>query len=348
MKAWLITAPSKLELADDLPIPKLAPHEALCRLLACSVCNGTDRKLLTGKMQAASLPCILGHESVGEVIEVGSAVKKFKVGDRVLRCGAVYSFGEAPYGCCWGGFAEYGKVCDLEAAYATGAEPSGFAPLNQVVPEELSPAEATQLITLKETLSALLKLGIRPGESLAVIGTGPVGLAFVHFAKLLGAGPVICIGRRKAALERAEKEGADCVFNNQEDDVAAAIKALTGGRGVDYVLDAVGSYELVRAGLDYLAPGGEVRMYGVPEPDETGKLGALQIEAGAGPVEWKVGPLMPDEASVHQYMLDLVKAGFVQPGRFITHELAFGELPKAFELLEKKQALKIVIHGPAE
>lgn len=342
-KAAVIAAKGKLEIHDGLPLPKLGPFECLCRITACSICNGTDRKLIEGKIPVGKYPSVLGHEGVGEIVEVGEGVKNLAVGDVVLRPTLSYDFGESDYGSAYGGFAEWGKCGDLKAAQEAGynAIKWGWA-MNQKLPRGFDPVHATQLITLKEALSTIHKLGIGLGTSVVVMGTGPVGLAFIQFAKLLGAGPVICVGRREAALERALAEGADFAVNNQTEDVPARVKALTGGAGADLALDAVGDFDLIRLGLQCIKAGGAVRMYGVPEPDEEGVLPELSIPVYLGPMDWQVGSIYPDEPLVHDWMLSLVKQGKVDPGRHVTHSLPLEELATGFELLAKREALKVV------
>ena len=219
----------------EVPVPRIDETECLVKILACALCNGTDRKILDGHFRyqgPASYPGILGHESVGRVVECGSRVESFVEGDLVLRPGARYDQGEdAGLSCLYGGLAQVGKIKDPV---------HGGSPMHQVIPPDMDPVDATMLITLKETLSWLQRWPVEPGQSVAVLGSGPVGVSFAFFARLLGCHPVILVGRRDEPLSRALRLGVDAVVNTQRDDPVEAVRHWTGGRGVDRVIEAVG------------------------------------------------------------------------------------------------------------
>lgn len=335
MRAAIVEAPGCLEIRE-VPIPQPAEYQALVRMEACSICNSTDHKIVEGQLPFISreqYPGILGHESVGTVVTVGPRVRHFREGDRVLRVWAVVpglnSF--------WGGFAEFGLITDRAAAVADGVDPLPL-PYHigmQRVPSEIPPDAATQLITLKETLSYLHRCGVTAGKSLLIMGTGPVGLALCLQAHaLLKASPVIVLGRRDAALERARAVGADYVLNAQTEDPAAALRKLL-PRGVDVAIDAVGHADLLRLGLEVLAEGGTVGSYGVA-PADAEPLAPLQQDP-------RVYPGVCDEGEVHEELLDYVQQGLIDPTRFITHRLPLDQLAHGFELLAARQALKVVV-----
>ena len=267
MKAVVVRKPGTLEVAD-VPDVKIDDYQALVRTLACSICNGTDRKILHGTIPffgAEGYPGILGHESVGRVVKIGSKVTSFNEGDLVFRPIADVS----GYYCCWGGFAEFGAVTDHKALEADGAKPSNGAhhPGQQVIPGEANVLEATVCITLKEILSYLRALEVRPKHSLLVLGYGPVGLACAYLGKILGAHPVIVAGRRDEALRTAGAFGADGVVNFSSETISNKVRSIV-PEGVDFIIDAIGRADLVKEATASLHKGGKIGLYAVVDRND--------------------------------------------------------------------------------
>lgn len=159
--------------------------------------KGTDTKILHGSFKnidPAEYPCLLGHEGVGEVVEVGKNVTGSEVGDKILL-----PFIENPpegYSSYWGAFSEYAVCGDWKAMANNGQGPGSdafgeFYYTQSKLPRDIDPIDATMIITFREVLSAAKKFGFGPGKSVAIFGAGPVGLSFVKFAKILGMAPII-------------------------------------------------------------------------------------------------------------------------------------------------------------
>lgn len=338
MLAAIVEKPGVLTVRE-VPVPAIAETECLVQTLACGLCNGTDHKLLEGTFRyvgAGGYPGILGHESVGRVVECGKQVRSFKEGDLVLRPGARYDQGEGvEMGCLWGGLAEYGKVKDPV---------HGGNPMHQVVPPEIDPRDATMLITLKETLSWLQRWPVQRGQSVVVLGSGPVGVAFGFFAKLLGCHPVMVLGRREEPLARATEMGAaDAVINAAREDPVAAVQELTGGAGADRVIEAVGDDELVELGLSLAASGGRVGIYGISPTREPGDMERRAVDIAKGRGEWCVEFFGPQEWAPHEQMLWLVRRGLVRLRDHYSHVVPLTETARGFELLASREAFKVVV-----
>lgn len=329
----------------EVPMPEIEETECLVEILACGICNSTDRKLLDGHFRYRGpevYPGIWGHESVGRIIECGSAVTSFQKGDLVLRPGASYSPGHGPSS-LFGGLAQFGKIKDPA---------HGGNRMHQLVPPEIEPLDATMLITLKETLSWLQRwfassplpggTGILP-VSLAVLGTGPVGLSFAFFAKLLGCHPVLVVGRREEPLQRALQFGVDGVINTSTDDAAKAIRYLTGGKGADRVIEAIGSDEAMHLGLSLLSPQGRLGVYGIASTRESGDMERRAIDLALARNEWAIEFFNPQEWAPHEQMLWLVKQGMVRLRDWYTHVVPLEETQRGFELLESREAFKVVV-----
>lgn len=322
----------------ELPMPQIDETECLVEILACALCNSTDRKILDGHFRylgPTAYPGVVGHESVGRVVECGSKVESFEEGDLVLRPGARYDQGEeGGVNSIWGGVAQYGKVKDPV---------HGGNPMHQIVPPDMDPVDATMLITLKETLSWLQRWPVEQGQSVVVLGSGPVGVSFGFFARMLGCHPVIVLGRRDEPLARALRLGADAVINTERDDPLEVVRHCTGGKGADRVVEAVGDDTLIELGLAMLASGGRVGIYGVAPTRAPGDMERRAVDIGMGRAEWGVEFFGPREAAPHEQMLWLVQQGIVTLGDYYTHVVPIQDTQRGFDLLASKEAFKVVV-----
>ena len=337
MRAAVITEPGVLQIVET-PDPTPGRYQALARMLACATCSATDLKILDGKFGPTDYPVILGHESVGEIIEVGERVTAFQPGDHVLRPCAAYpgdKLGEYCSG--WGGFAELGLVTDTQAQIADGLQPPGYAQYQQPVPTAMAPADATMLITLKETLSWLQELGLRPDQSALIIGDGTVGLTFAHWAKVLGARTVAVAGHHEDRLQRALKVGADLAINSRQQDLTDVLQSAGGPAKFDVVIDCVGGSEALHQAMALVAPGGAVSPYGTQPPKK------YPVNFGLGGGRYRIQFAYGGERRVHGQMLDAVRLGLVEPSDYYSHQVPLEEAPRAFEMLRSREALKAVV-----
>jgi len=334
MKAVVVQKPGLLNVSDIEDV-KIDDYQALVRTLACSICNGTDLKIVHGTIPffgPDGYPGILGHESVGRVVKLGKKVVSFNEGDLVFR-----SMADVPgLNCFWGGFAEFGAVTDLAALQADGVKPSGRSVHTgqQVIPGEVDLVEATVCITLKEVLSTLRSLQVKSGDSLLVLGYGPVGLSFSYLAKAIGMGPVIVAGRRDDALRQARKFGADETVNLNNGTIEEKVRSVV-KEGVDFIVDAIGQARLVAEAASSLNPQGKIALYAVTDRgDESVDREKVKQIAPAG----------PDEAKAHDEIIKLWHDGRIQPDKFISHVLPMSEVAAGISLIENKQAMKVVLN----
>lgn len=313
--------------------PDPGPYEALVRTTAFSICNATDRHIRDCVLMGASeedCPFLLGHEAVGEVIALGPNCRYLREGDQVLRPTLTLD-GFRSY---WGGMAEFGFASDRLAHEEDGAPPgprvhSG----HQVVPPQIEPADAVVLITLKEVLSYLRSIGLERGGRLLVTGHGPVGLAAVYLARnAIRADRIVVAGRRPAAAGEVEDFGADAYVDTRRDGWArAAVDAL--GQPANAVCETTGSREVTTGALAAL--------------EETGVLGpyaARTTEQSEHPLpkDPRFGPGGTDESLSHDALVKGTLDGRIDPSRFISHRLDPEEIQRGFDLIEAREALKIV------
>ena len=194
MKAAIVESPGVL-VVREIPVPEITEYEGLCELLYGATCTGTDSHLISGHASwGFTRPAILGHESVGRVIKVGKKAKNLKVGDMFVSC-RTNPTADGKIQLCYGGFAEYGVACDFAAMKEAGiAYPPKREKLQMLLPAGFDPRVGTMVITWRETLSYLCRMGQMEGKSVLVLGSGGNGLALGVHAKNLGAAKVAMLG----------------------------------------------------------------------------------------------------------------------------------------------------------
>lgn len=338
MEAAVTDGKGKVWLAD-VPMPAVEAYQCLCKIQACATCTGTDRKHIEGTLPwQQDYPGILGHESVGRVVEVGPKVRYLKEADTVLRPAAVYP-GErlAEYHSMWGGFAQYGLVTDRRALLEDrpDAQPNNYTRFQLKVPAGLPvcPADATMLITLKEVASYVASVGVGLYRSVLVLGSGAVAFSMCRFAKIFGAYPVIVVGRRAAPLDHARKIGADFTIDTGRQNVVDATRAITSNEGVDLIIDATGDVGFLSSCFPASATNGKVAPYATYQTSDT-------IDRAIGQDKLVQGATAEDRA--HQYLLDAARLGWVDLANYYSHRLPFGRIVEGFEMLKNKTAFKIV------
>ncbi len=333
MKALLVTGIGRLALAD-LPLPELEPYEALVQVEACGICNSTDHKLMMGTFIPGPWPSALGHESVGKVVQLGEKVRHFSPGQRVLR--TVLFDRHIPGGrSTWGGFAEYAVVVDAQAMREDGASDSlhWSAAKQQVVPESITPAQVSAMITVKETLSCLQNFGVSAGSSVAVVGTGPVAQAFAFEARLLGADPVVVFGRRREWAKRFAELGIPDYVTGE--DFPADVARLAAEKGFDFVFEAVGSSQALTKALRLAGSQGRVGLYGVTSTDDPWLAGERNHP--------RVSTPRVEEADVHQQMLEWVAQGKINLDDWYTTVIPWTEFARGFQMVQQDHSAKIIL-----
>jgi L-iditol 2-dehydrogenase len=343
MRAVAVDRPGEVRIVD-VPQPQPGEYQALVRILTCGIC-GTDRSIVHGKFPLKAYPCILGHEAIGRVESIGPGVTSLAPGDMVLRPSAVKP-GERPggYNSQWGGFAEWGLVWDREALAARERREPGFRAAGrgsqqQKVPSDFDPLDAAMFITMKECLNTLLQLGGVNDKDVLVMGTGPVALTFVQVSRMLGARTVGVLGRRAEALARFRSLGADAVFTAGAEDLRQAVRNWTQRPGVQLVVDTTGAAELIGMAPSLLCEGGEVVLYGVGPAEPV----PVTMTLGQIANNFALRRVGPREQDVHEEALEAVAAGKIDLKASVTHVLPLSAIKEAFDLLDEREAWKVVI-----
>jgi threonine dehydrogenase-like Zn-dependent dehydrogenase len=341
MKAAVVVEPGHLELLE-VPDPRPGPYQVLVRTLAGGLC-GTDRHIVAGTFYRKDYPTILGHEAIGEVVELGPGVRSFRVGDRILRTAAARP-GErlGAFASTLGGFAEWAIANDVESLVRDRPEASikPYDRMQKAVPAAFDPIDAGAFIVLKETYSWLRRLADPGGRRVLIVGTGPAALSFVQLARLQEAAQIIVLGRRQKRLDLARRLGADTALVSTPVELAAQLRELTDGRGVDLAIEAAGATDVLEAIPDGLATRGVLGVYGVSAEQ------AATIRWGWGrtvPRTWSLRFEEPDEAGIHDEAWELVRAGRYQLKATLTHVLPLERVSEALDTMGQEEACKVAI-----
>jgi alcohol dehydrogenase len=347
MHALVYTDATRRPTWSEVPDPTLdAPTDAVVRITTTTIC-GSDLHILKGDVPEVTPGRILGHEAIGIVEQVGSAVTSFAVGDRVLvscitSCGRCERCRTGRYGICTGGGGWIlGHTIDGVQADLARIPFADYSMYH--VPDSL---EDEQVLFLADILPTAFEVGVmngrlQPGETLAIVGAGPVGLAALMTAQLFTPGLVIVSdplpGRRARALEY----GADLVVDPGAGDVVEQVLALTGGVGVDLAIEAVGLPATFEAAADMVRPGGRlanIGVHGKPVTLHMERLWTRDVTITTGLVDtWSI-PML----------LRLVEQGKLDARRFATNHYELDQTIDAyteFGNAAASGATKVVLRG---
>lgn len=338
MKGLIVRGNGTLELSDQIPMPEIDDYEAVTKTIACGICNGTDLKLIEGKLKGfAEYPAVLGHESVGEVIRVGSKVRNLKVGDRVLR--TILKPTEK-YNSLWGSFAEYGYVNDYAARIEDGVEADEGTCTHQVIPHNIDPVDGVMIITLKEICSALHRLGLQRGMNVVVVGCGPVGISMAALAKVMGAGKLMLSGHHEERLNVAKKMGADRIINSKNENLIQAVRDYM-PEGVDLFVDCVGRADIIDQGMQVVKETGKIGLYGIGM--HTGDL----IDWDNAPYNFQIHsvqwPVSQEERKVHDEVIGYVVDGKINLKDLVTHRFPIDAYEEGFQMVKNREGLKVAL-----
>jgi L-iditol 2-dehydrogenase len=284
MKAWVLGNPGEISL-EDKPVPAPGKAEVLVRIDAVAIC-ATDLEIIyhgpPAQIQGGdpfNKGFTPGHEYMGTVVALGPGVDEYTIGERVTveihaGCGQCKRCRAGMYTSCHNYGKNYGDVDKGHRANGFTTD-GGFAEyaVNNINPlvhvaDTMSDEEATLVVTAGTAMYGLTELGgLVAGESVVVTGPGPIGLMGAAVAKALGAQPVILTGTRDNRLEIGKKLGADHVINVRNEDAVSKVRELTGGKGVDYVVECAGAKNGVNDAAQMLNRGGKICLAAFPGED---------------------------------------------------------------------------------
>jgi L-iditol 2-dehydrogenase len=348
MLAAVLQAPDTLVL-QDVPTPTIGDDEALLRVEAVSIC-GSDVRILHHGNPRVKPPTIIGHETAGTVVKVGRNVTRVKEGDAVA-VGADVPCGQCHW--CRNGL---GNNCSIN--YAVGYQIPGsfcqFMKMPRILLEEgpVTPFDSHRLsfeeASLAEPLACAINgfelVNLSLGKSVVIIGLGPIGCMMIDLARRMGATKVIGVQRSKLRMEIARQYQADAYIASEEQDVVATCRELTGGEGPDIVITAAGSVESHEQAIEMVAHRGYVNLFGGLKKTER------PLNVLSNTIHYKECFVTGSHGCVprhHEMAVRLLEQGLVRVKPLITHRFPLSRIHEAFETMESRKGMKIVLQPQA-
>ncbi|KWX56956.1 zinc-dependent alcohol dehydrogenase family protein [Mycobacterium sp. NAZ190054] len=344
MKAMVYDGPGR-RTWKSVPDPQIQrATDAIVRVDSVTIC-GTDLHILKGDVPEVTPGRVLGHEAVGTVTEIGAAVQTLAVGDRVLvscisACGACRYCRQGQFGQCLGGGGWIlGHLVDgTQAEYVRVPFADNST---HKVPDGVSDE---QMIVLADILPTSYEVGVlagavRPGDVVAIVGAGPIGLAAILTAKLYSPSHIVAVDVADTRLEAARGFGADTVVNSSQQDPRSVIDRLTAGLGADVAMEAVGLPETFEQSVELVRPGGHVANIGVHGAAATLHLERIWIRnltITTGLVDTHSTPTL----------IRLVAGGQIDTAPMITHRFTMDEFDRAYQVFgdaAQTGALKVLV-----
>jgi 2-desacetyl-2-hydroxyethyl bacteriochlorophyllide A dehydrogenase len=343
MRTAVLDAPRRFGIVDRAK-PVAGPGEVIVRIAATAVCH-TDLAIYTGEHPGVRYPVVMGHESTGVIDSIGDGVTGIKPGQHVIinpiiTCGQCDS-------CLRGA----GHLCRNAGLFGREVEGSMGEYVNLAaryvhpLPDRLPLADATLIETLATVRHSQVRLGLKAGESVVVIGQGTTGLLHTRLAVLAGANPVIAVSRTRWKLDMATQMGAHHAIDLTAEKAVGEVTRLTGGSGADVVIDTAGGASVLMAAIDMLRPGGRLAPY------------AISHECCPGfttfPMYYKEISIIGSRALTDADMapsIDLVASGKIDVSNFVSASYPLDRTPEAFEEYERNpgKVLRIVIDSTAK
>lgn len=344
MKAAVLEDLEKI-MAKEVSTPPIKKGEMLVKIRSCAVC-GSDIRIYHQGNPRVKPPQIIGHEIAGEIVEVGEGIDTFRLGDRVAL-GA-----DVPCGVCK--FCRNGLGNNCPINYAIGYQfPGGFAeyihinettvkygPLHKI-PENLSFDEASLAEPLACSLNGYELANLKVGDTVVIIGAGPIGLMLVELARNIGAGRIILSQRSKERLKIARKFSADTFISSLEENFVERVMEETKGEGADVVMVACANPSAQEEALEIVGHRGRVNFFGGLAP------GSRKIKIDSNLIHYKECFVLGSHGSVprqHKIALDLLSRGVIKGKDFITHHFSLDEIKEAFKVSEEHQGLKVIVN----
>ena len=346
MKAAVFERPGRIVLTEK-PVPRVGPSDALLRVTTTTIC-GTDVHILKGEYPVTP-GLTIGHEPVGVIEALGAAVHGYAIGQRVIAgaitpCGQCSPCLDGHQSQCGGklmGGWRFGNTidgCQAEYVLVPNAN-ANLAP----IPDGLSDEQVLMCPDIMSTgFGGAESGGIRIGDTVAVFAQGPIGLCATAGAKLRGATTIIAVDTLPERLAMAQAMGADRVIDYRKTDVVAEIRRITGGRGVDVAIEALGTQQTFENSLRVLKPGGVLSSLGV----YSGKL-VLPLDAFAAGLgdHQVVTTLCPGGKERMRRLMEVIDGGRVELGGLVTHRFKLDQMEEAYDLFANQRdgVLKVAI-----
>lgn len=324
--------------------PELPPGGALLSVKSCAIC-GTDLRTYHHGSKFFEPPWIIGHEVAGEVIEVAKDVDDLRPGDRVTVAAGI------PCGTCRACSRGWTHLCSNVKAHGFHY-PGGFAEYMAVTSDTVIQNGLSRIgdgvsydqAALTEPLSCVLNgqelVDTTLGDTVVVIGAGPIGCMHVEVARARGATKIIHVEQNRRRLEKAQQFGADAYVESSRDDAVAQVMELTDGQGADVVISACASKFAQAQAVEMAALRGRVSFFGgLPKSDSIAPIDGNIIHYK----ELAVFGAFASSPAQNRFALDLITSGRIRTDAIITHSMPLSEIVSGFHLMDSGEALKVVV-----
>jgi len=342
MKAALFYGDREDLRLEEVPVPEVGDGDILLKIRICGICGSDSRYYFHGNEPRYKKPVILGHEVVGNIYRMGKDVKGYSTGERVAVA-PIYGCGKC--GHCLSGLE---NLCRHVVVFGTNFD-GGFAQY-MLIPQKgiergvlvkLADTVADEAATMLEPFSCALhglrKIGIGPGDTAAVFGSGPLGLAFLLLLKKLGAGKVAVIARAGDKLQRAEEFGADATFSTREEGWKEKVRGYFKDDGINITVTAASTLPVLEYSMELVKRGGKILVFsGLP----TG----TKIEVDPNYLHYNELSINGTiDSTIDDYKRMALMAPYLGLERFATHMFSFDEIRKGFQATRDKDRLRINI-----
>ncbi len=344
MKALVLTGKEQAEYRD-VEKPSCPEDGMILKIEAVGLCGSDVRTYLHGHSKV-KYPAIIGHENAGTITEIGSRVTAgWKTGDRVIVNPAI------PCGKCW--YCKHDTIsglCEVLSVYGNDI-PGGFAQYMQIpgvgiergqilrIPDGIPFDEIIIVELLASVIKAQAQLRVSLGETVVIIGTGPIGCLHAQIAKLRGASTIVLAGRNQERLNLAGRFGATHLVNSASEDLVKKVKELTGGRGADAVIVAAPSAEPHQQGLEMLRKEGRLSLFGgLDKENPWSRVDANLIHYNRLEIRGAYSYSFADFLQG----FELVAAGRIDK-EIVTHKLPLADMPEGVRLIQAGKAIKVVL-----
>lgn len=329
---------------EDVPTPSIQDGELLVKVKVCAICGGDLRTFHHGHA-AIKPPIILGHEFAGEIVAVGAGVDRYAVGDRVIvapgiGCGHCSYCLSGNQHLCYhrltlghqyhGGFAEFVRIPAI-------AVQAGNVNL---IPDSVDYLSATLAEPLACVINGQEAMQIQLGDTVAVIGTGPIGIMHAELARSRGAGKVFLINRSQPRLDRARPLGYDAYISSQKDDAVQRVLELTDGMGANVVIVTAGSEAAMQMGLAMTGKMGKVSFFaGLPKDKP-------QVTIDANFLHYRQITIYGTFSSAPRHnalAIEMIRSGKLNVDYLLTHAVSLQHINEGLQLVEKQAGMRIVV-----
>ncbi|MCD7895338.1 MAG: zinc-binding dehydrogenase [Planctomycetaceae bacterium] len=336
MKALVVEKPGVLKVCD-VKEPPMGDYDARCQMVYGGTCTGTDLAVIDNEFAWGNVyPSIIGHEGIGRVIEVGKKVRNYKVGDLISR---VYTREYDGLGLSWGAMCEFGLACDHGAMLQDGIDRAQWDMfcINKVIPEGIIDDKgAVMIITWRENLSWVNRMGVKPGDRVMVAGSGANGISIAAMCAIKGA-EVTMVGTA-SRRENAIQSGTANYIDYRDE---GAVKEMVGksARSFDFIIDAVGKKESLTPYMPILKEGGTAAVYGMDDYYN------YTFNPILGPTSFRWYNAIYDEAETHEEVMDLIRAKKLDAANWIdmSANYTWENATEAYADVRNKKAIKTAL-----